>query len=84
MQKHYTNGEVTILWQPTLCIHSGNCVRSLSSVFRPKERPWIQPEHALNSEEIITAVHRCPSGALTIAEGPHEPLQSSPDRIVSL
>lgn len=63
--KEYTNGEVTIVWQSGKCIHSGNCVKNLSAVFKPKEKPWIQMENS-NSNEIVNAVHKCPSGALTI------------------
>lgn len=60
----YSNGEVTILWQPDLCIHSGRCVRGLPEVFKPKEKPWITPENS-STEKIIAQVKRCPSGALS-------------------
>ena len=40
-RKEYSNGEVTIVWQPKLCIHSGVCVRTLPKVYNTKERPWI-------------------------------------------
>ena len=39
--KKYSNGEVTILWQPAKCIHSGICVKTLPKVYNPKEKPWI-------------------------------------------
>lgn len=65
IKKEYSNGEVTIVWQSGKCIHSGNCVRNLAAVFKPKERPWIQPENA-SSEDIIAAVGKCPSGALSM------------------
>ena len=65
LKKEYSNGEVTVVWQSGLCQHSGNCVRNLSSVFRPKEQPWIQVENA-SSDEIRAAVAKCPSGALSI------------------
>jgi uncharacterized Fe-S cluster protein YjdI len=65
MDKKYTNGEVTILWKPDLCIHAGNCVQGLPKVFRPKEKPWIQPEEA-SSQALIEQVKKCPSGALSI------------------
>ena len=42
----YSNGEVTIVWRPELCIHSGRCVRGLPEVFKPKEKPWITPERS--------------------------------------
>ena len=62
--KHYTNGEVTIVWKNSLCTHSGNCVRGLPSVFNSKEQPWIKPEGA-TTEQIIEQVKKCPSGALS-------------------
>jgi uncharacterized Fe-S cluster protein YjdI len=65
--KKYTNGEVTIVWQPSVCIHSTLCWRgddSLPEVFNPKEKPWIKPE-AATTEKIIHHVKRCPSGALS-------------------
>jgi uncharacterized Fe-S cluster protein YjdI len=29
MNKEYSNGEITIKWQPKLCQHSGICVKAL-------------------------------------------------------
>ncbi|MCB0649597.1 MAG: (4Fe-4S)-binding protein [Saprospiraceae bacterium] len=63
--KEYSNGEITVVWQSGKCIHSGNCVRNLPEVFQPKEHPWIKIE-AADSEAIINAVAKCPSGALSI------------------
>jgi len=63
--KEYTNGEITILWKPGLCIHSGVCVRTLPQVYNPKEKPWIRMENA-TSEELVKQVAQCPSGALSI------------------
>ncbi len=66
-KKNYTNGEVTIVWQPKICIHSAKCWRgenSLPEVFDPREKPWIKPEGA-STERIIEQVKNCPSGALS-------------------
>ena len=60
----YSNGEVTIVWQPHLCIHSGRCARGLPEVFKPKAKPWITPENS-TTEKLIAQVKRCPSGALS-------------------
>ena len=62
--KKYTNGEVTIVWKPSLCAHSGNCFRGLPEVFRPAERPWIVPG-AATTEQMTLQVKQCPSGALS-------------------
>lgn len=62
--KKYTNGEVTIVWKPDMCIHSGVCFRGLSSVFDPRKRPWITPEGA-TTDVIVEQVKKCPSGALS-------------------
>ena len=60
----YTNGEVTVVWKPNLCIHSGNCARGLQEVFKPREKPWIKMDGA-TSERIMEQVKKCPSGALS-------------------
>jgi len=62
--KQYTNGEVTVVWKSGLCTHSANCVRGLPEVFKPRESPWINLEHA-TSASIIEQVKKCPSGALS-------------------
>lgn len=64
MKKEYSNGEITIVWEPKLCQHSGICVRTLPQVYKPKEKPWIQIEHA-TTDELIDQVKQCPSGALS-------------------
>ncbi|HMU06697.1 MAG TPA: (4Fe-4S)-binding protein [Kaistella sp.] len=65
MEKHeYTNGELTVVWQPKLCTHSGICVKMLPQVYNPKERPWCKPENA-PTEELKNQIENCPSGALS-------------------
>lgn len=63
MGKEYSNGEVTVTWQPDKCIHSGICVEGLSEVFQPKEKPWIKI-HAANTAAIVKQVKQCPTQAL--------------------
>ncbi len=63
--KEYTNGDVIVVWQSGKCIHSAMCVKNLPEVFQPKTSPWIKMDGA-SSEEIISAVKKCPSGALSI------------------
>lgn len=63
--REYTNGEITVEWRAHLCIHSENCWRGLPTVFRYKQRPWVDLD-AEESQRIIDQVHKCPSGALHI------------------
>lgn len=65
IKKEYTAGNVTVIWQPHLCIHSGVCVRSLPNVFKPRDRPWVNMEGA-DVESIKDTVRSCPSGALAL------------------
>jgi len=62
-KKEYDNGEVVITWHLEKCTHSGNCVRGLPRVFKPKSKPWIEIENA-GSEELVNQIKKCPSGAL--------------------
>lgn len=67
MKKTYTNGEITVVWQPGKCIHSTRCWNEevgLRAVFNPAERPWIRPDGA-PTDEIIARINNCPSGALS-------------------
>jgi uncharacterized Fe-S cluster protein YjdI len=66
LTKHYTNGEITIVWQAGLCTHSTKCwkgINALPEVFNPAERPWIKPDGAA-TDRIIQQVEMCPSKAL--------------------
>lgn len=62
--KHYSNGELTVVWKPGKCIHAAECVKALPNVYKPKERPWIQAENA-STEDLKAQIAKCPSGALS-------------------
>lgn len=61
--RDYPGDGYIVHWEPALCIHSANCVRSLPRVFDPKARPWIRVEGA-SADSVSAAVQRCPTGAL--------------------
>lgn len=65
--KKYSNDDITVVWQPAKCIHSTKCFKGMLHVFNPKERPWIKLENA-KTEEIISQIKNCPSGALSYYE----------------
>jgi uncharacterized Fe-S cluster protein YjdI len=64
MEKHYTNGEITVNWLPEKCIHSTKCWRGLAEVFNPRAKPWINMDGAA-TDKIAAQVDTCPSGALS-------------------
>ncbi len=63
--KRYRNDEVTVIWQPDLCVHSGICFRGLPEVFDPRRRPWVVLA-AAPTDAIVRQVRQCPSGALSL------------------
>lgn len=61
----YDTGDVTVTFDPSICQHTGACVRGLPAVFDVKRKRWVRPE-AATPEEVAAQVSRCPSGALQI------------------
>jgi uncharacterized Fe-S cluster protein YjdI len=59
----YEAPEITVTFDPDVCIHSGNCVRGLPDVFDIKRKHWIRPE-LRDADVVAEQVARCPSGAL--------------------
>ena len=62
--QNYSNDDITIVWNPSMCAHSANCVKNLPEVYQPNERPWLKIENA-TTEELKQQIATCPSGALT-------------------
>jgi CDGSH-type Zn-finger protein len=83
-RRTYEGREITIYDNRCVCAHPRYCVDSLPAVFRLGQRPWIDPDGAA-AEEIIEAVERCPSGALSYSvDGvEHRDLDREPSITVS-
>ncbi|MDO6434733.1 (4Fe-4S)-binding protein [Flavitalea sp. BT771] len=60
----YPNNDITVIWKPEVCKHSGRCVTQLPRVFDLKSRPWINMSGA-DTAAIIDQVNKCPTGALS-------------------
>ncbi len=60
----YQGKKIKIHDNRSICSHAGYCTDNLSSVFRMKEEPWINPD-AASVEEVIATIQNCPSGALS-------------------
>lgn len=63
----YTNGDITVAWNPEICRHAARCATQLPTVFNPAAKPWVNMEGA-TSQEIAEQVAKCPTGALSIAK----------------
>lgn len=59
----YTAPGITVTFDPSLCIHSAVCLRTLPMVFDVRRRRWIAPE-ADTPERVAATVRKCPTGAL--------------------
>lgn len=59
----YETAEITVTFDPNVCIHSGICLRGLPAVFDVNRKRWVRPELA-TAAEVAAQVERCPSGAL--------------------
>jgi uncharacterized Fe-S cluster protein YjdI len=63
-EKTYTNGEITVIWKPGVCIHSAKSVQGLGEVFNVNARPWINKDGS-GTDRIIKQLDQCSSGALS-------------------
>ena len=63
-KREYTNGEITVFWNPDTCIHATICFMKLRKVFDPTKRPWVNMQGA-TSAEISSICDQCPTDALT-------------------
>ena len=75
----YGSDAIRVLWDATLCIHTGICLRGLPDVFDVHARPWVDLTGA-DPEEVAATIRACPTGALRYepgsgldAEAPAEP-----------
>ncbi|MGC1178190.1 MAG: (4Fe-4S)-binding protein [Methyloceanibacter sp.] len=62
--QEYRNDKLVVRYDPAICIHAGECVRGLPSVFNLSRKPWIDVNGA-SGAAVIEQVELCPSGALS-------------------
>jgi uncharacterized Fe-S cluster protein YjdI/CDGSH-type Zn-finger protein len=62
-KRTYEDDAIRVLWDSSLCIHTGFCIKAGSGVFDPQRRPWVRLDLA-NTGVIAQAIEACPSGAL--------------------
>ena len=80
--RRYEGEGIVVVWEPSLCIHTGNCLRGLPQVFDARARPWVQPK-AASAEELVQTILSCPSGALSfqMADEARAPADNEPTTI---
>jgi uncharacterized Fe-S cluster protein YjdI len=59
---------VQVSWDKNVCIHSGNCVKTLPQVFKVENGKFVIDPSASDDEKVRAAVAACPSGALQIKD----------------
>jgi uncharacterized Fe-S cluster protein YjdI/CDGSH-type Zn-finger protein len=75
----YSTDEITVTFDPNLCIHSAVCLASLPAVFDVRRRKWVHLEGA-TAADVAATIDRCPSGALRyVLAGQTESTGAEPD-----
>jgi uncharacterized Fe-S cluster protein YjdI len=59
----FSNDDITVTFEPCVCIHAEKCAKELSDVFRTSVIPWIHLD-GTETKRIINQINKCPSGAL--------------------
>jgi uncharacterized Fe-S cluster protein YjdI len=57
-----------VTWDKDVCIHSGNCVKSLPQVFKVENGKFVIEPSAAADEKVRAVVAACPSRALKISD----------------
>lgn len=69
----YDGDAFAVVWDATLCIHTGRCIAAAPQVFDPSRRPWVDPA-AGSADTVARAVRRCPTGALQLRTDDPQPM----------
>jgi uncharacterized Fe-S cluster protein YjdI len=59
---------IEVTYDPKVCIHSGNCVKTLPQVFKVENKKFVIDPSAADEEKVRATVAACPSRALKIRE----------------
>ncbi|MGB5171910.1 MAG: (4Fe-4S)-binding protein [Eudoraea sp.] len=83
IKKEYSNGDLTVVWKPQKCIHSGICVSTLPKVYDPEKKPWIEPEKA-SIDDLKLQIDKCPSAALSYYMKEEKKEQEVPENTIKI
>jgi uncharacterized Fe-S cluster protein YjdI len=57
-----------VTWDSKVCIHSGNCVKTLPEVFKVENGKFVIEPAASDESRLRGAIAACPSGALGLKQ----------------
>tara|TARA_Y100000590_G_C15137117_1_gene794755 strand:- start:287 stop:466 length:180 start_codon:yes stop_codon:yes gene_type:complete len=57
-----------VTWDEKTCIHAGECVKNLPTVFKIVDKKFVIDEGAATEDKIKEVVGLCPSAALKIKD----------------
>ena len=57
-----------VKWDDKICIHAGECVKNLPSVFKVVDEKFVIEESGASEDEVKRVVGLCPSGALKVED----------------
>jgi len=57
-----------VKWDDKICIHAGECVKNLPSVFKVVDEKFVIDETGASEDEVKHVVGLCPSGALKVED----------------
>ena len=57
-----------VTWDSKVCIHSGNCVKTLPQVFRVESGKFVIDSAGADDDKVRATVAACPSKALRIKQ----------------
>ena len=57
-----------VKWDDKICIHAGECVKNLPSVFKVVDEKFVIDESGASEDEVKRVVGLCPSSALKIED----------------
>jgi uncharacterized Fe-S cluster protein YjdI len=57
-----------VSWDSKVCIHSGNCVKTLPQVFRVESGQFVIDPAMADDDKVRATVAACPSKALSIKQ----------------
>lgn len=76
--QEYGSDKLVVRYDPAICIHAGECVRGLPSVFNLSKKPWIDVNGASAAAVMIAMTRPRRTSTEAIRAGPPRPTATRP------